>query len=88
MSSAVRGLIPKSSGGRMALGGMGALGLAAGVRSFNNRSSGGNSGIKVIRDDRVPRTLEERRAHDRKYMSMGGMTDQQISDYHSKYPPF
>ena len=37
MSSAVRGLIPKSSGGRMALGGMGALGLATGVRSINNK---------------------------------------------------
>jgi len=40
MSSAVRGLIPKSTGGRMAMGGMGALGVAAGVRSYRNRSKG------------------------------------------------
>lgn len=36
MSSAVRGLIPKSTGGRMALGAGGAVGLAAGVTSFRN----------------------------------------------------
>lgn len=41
MSSAVRGLIPKSTGGRMAMGGMGALGVAAGVRSHRNRNSSG-----------------------------------------------
>jgi len=37
MSSAVRGLIPKSTGGRMALGAGGAVGLAAGVSGFRNR---------------------------------------------------
>ena len=89
MSSAVRGLIPKSSGGRMALGGVGALGLETGVRSFNNRSSARDSGIKVIRDDTVPKTLAERRAHDRKYMSIGGMSDSDITAYQRKYPePF
>ena len=40
MSSARNGLIPKSAGGRMALGGAGALGIAAGVRSYRNRSKG------------------------------------------------
>jgi len=40
MSSARFGLIPKSMGGKMALGGMGALGVAAGVRSYRNRSKG------------------------------------------------
>ena len=47
MSSAVRGLIPKSSGGRMALGGMGALGLATGVRSVNNRIDRNNTQRKM-----------------------------------------
>jgi hypothetical protein len=42
MSSARFGLIPKSAGGKMALGGMGALGVAAGVRSYRNRSSAAN----------------------------------------------
>jgi hypothetical protein len=42
MSSARFGLIPKSMGGKMALGGMGALGVAAGVRSYRNRSSRAN----------------------------------------------
>ena len=42
MSSAVRGLIPKSAGGRMALGGS-ALSIAAGVTGYKKRSSGRNS---------------------------------------------
>ena len=42
MSSARFGLIPKSAGGKMALGGMGALGVAAGVRNYRNRSSAAN----------------------------------------------
>lgn len=42
MSSARFGLIPKSAGGKMALGGMGALGVAAGVRNYRNRTSGAN----------------------------------------------
>ena len=43
MSSAVRGLIPKSAGGRMAMG-AGALGVAGGVAGYQKRSSGGNPG--------------------------------------------
>ena len=39
MSSAVRGLIPKSSGGRMALGAGGALGMAVGVAGYKNHRS-------------------------------------------------
>lgn len=37
MSSAVRGLIPKSTGGRMALAGGGALAVAGGVTNFRNK---------------------------------------------------
>ena len=37
-SSAVRGLIPKSTGGRMAMGGIGALGVAGAVVGARNVS--------------------------------------------------
>lgn len=37
MSSGVRGLIPKSTGGRMALGAGAALGVAGGIAGFRNR---------------------------------------------------
>ena len=43
MSSAVRGLIPKSAGGRMAMGAS-ALGIAGGVAGYQKRSSGRSSG--------------------------------------------
>jgi hypothetical protein len=39
MSSARFGLIPKSAGGRMALGGMAALGVAGAVKSYRNVST-------------------------------------------------
>jgi hypothetical protein len=42
MSSAITGLIPKSAGGRMALG-TSALGVAAGITGYKKRSSGRNS---------------------------------------------
>jgi hypothetical protein len=38
-SSAVKGLIPKSTGGRMALGAGGALGVAAGVAGYRRRQA-------------------------------------------------
>lgn len=38
-SSAVKGLIPKSTGGRMALGAGGALGVAAGVSGYRKRQA-------------------------------------------------
>ena len=85
MSSAVRGLIPKSTGGRMAMGG--ALGIAAGVAGHRNRSSARN--IPITGERPVPTTLAERRANDRKYMSIGGMSDSDITAYQRKYPdPF
>jgi hypothetical protein len=43
VSSAVRGLIPKSAGGRMAMGAS-AIGIAGGVTGYQKRSSRGNSG--------------------------------------------
>jgi hypothetical protein len=43
MSSAVRGLIPKSAGGRMAMGAS-AIGIAGGVTGYQKTSSGRNSG--------------------------------------------
>ena len=42
MSSAVRGLIPKSAGGRMAMGAS-AIGIAGGVTGYQKRSSGRDS---------------------------------------------
>jgi hypothetical protein len=42
MSSAVRGLLPKSAGGRMALGAS-AIGIAGGVTGYQQRSSGRSS---------------------------------------------
>lgn len=83
MSSARFGLIPKSAGGRMALGGAGALGVAAGIRSYRNRSS---SNVHFANERPVPTTLTDRRANDRKYMSMGGMSDLDITNYQSKFP--
>lgn len=78
MSSARFGLIPKSAGGRMALGGAGALGIAAGIRSYRNRSSG------LTVTPRAPGGSPEDR--DRHYMSAGGMSDLDITNYQSKFP--
>ena len=78
MSSARNGLIPKSVGGRMALGGAGALGIAAGVRSYRNRSSG------LTVTPRAPGGSPEDR--DRHYMSAGGMSTDEINAYISKNP--
>lgn len=46
MSSAVRGLIPKSTGGRMALAGGGALAVASGV-AMNRRRTSANQDAMV-----------------------------------------
>jgi len=50
-SSAVKGLIPKSTGGRMALGAGGALGVAAGVAGYRKHQR--TNMINSMSDDQI-----------------------------------
>jgi len=81
-SSAVRGLIPKSTGGRMALGAGGALGVAAGVAGYRNRQP---KGVPVIGDFTSVASPQKQY----EWMREGGSSHSSAAGYiSSQYPDY
>jgi hypothetical protein len=78
-SSAVRGLIPKSTGGRVGLG-LGAAGLVGGTMAMRSRRSSGSS-IEMARQANPQKQYE--------WQMEGGASDSQAKSYvNSMYPDY
>jgi hypothetical protein len=83
MSSAVRGLIPRSTGGRMALGAGGALAVAGGV-AMNRRNR--SNGIKVY-DETPSGVASPQKQYE--WMREGGTSHSMATrDIASRYPGY